>query len=86
MSVKVAFSIGSFVFLTSILYTIFTTKEYPPNEKENKKVNKPWSFSNMVNDIITNVGGMPTTMKKLAAIQFLAGLLFLQCGVWLTLP
>ena len=76
MSVKVAFSIGSFVFLTSILYTIFTTKEYPPNEKEKIKVNKPWSFSNMVNDIITNVGGMPTTMKKLAAIQFFSWFAF----------
>lgn len=76
MSVKVAFSIGSFVFLISILYTIFTTKEYPPNEKEKIKVNKPWSFSNMVNDIITNVGGMPTTMKKLAAIQFFSWFAF----------
>ena len=44
--------------------------------KEKIKVNKPWSFSNMVNDIITNVGGMPTTMKKLAAIQFFSWFAF----------
>jgi maltose/moltooligosaccharide transporter len=34
MSVKVAFAIGAFVFLTSILFTIFTTKEYPPENLE----------------------------------------------------
>ena len=30
LSVKVAFAIGAFVFLVSILYTFFTTEEYPP--------------------------------------------------------
>jgi len=34
MSVKVAFAIGAFVFLTSILYTVFTTSEYPPEDME----------------------------------------------------
>ncbi len=76
MSVKVAFSIGSFVFLTSILYTVFTTKEYPPTEKEKIKVNKPWRFNSMLNDIITNIRNMPTTMKKLAAIQFFSWFAF----------
>src|SRR5690606_9209595 len=32
MSVKVAFAIGAFVFLASILYTIFTTPEEPPED------------------------------------------------------
>ena len=32
MSVKVAFSIGAFVFFVSILYTIFTTTEDPPQD------------------------------------------------------
>ena len=34
ISVKIAFAIGAFVFLASILYTIFTTKEYPPEDLE----------------------------------------------------
>ena len=37
MSVKVAFAIGAFIFLTSILFTIFTTKEYPPEDLEEFK-------------------------------------------------
>ena len=34
MSVKVAFAIGAFVFLVSVLYTVFTTTEYPPDDME----------------------------------------------------
>lgn len=33
-SVKVAFAIGAFVFMASILYTVFTTKEYTPEEMD----------------------------------------------------
>ncbi|HCQ15922.1 MAG TPA: MFS transporter, partial [Cryomorphaceae bacterium] len=33
-SVKIAFAIGAFVFLLSILYTVFTTSEYPPEDME----------------------------------------------------
>lgn len=32
MSVKLGFAVGAFVFISSILYTIFTTKEYPPED------------------------------------------------------
>ena len=35
-SVKIAFAIGAFVFISSILFTIFTTQEYPPDENEPK--------------------------------------------------
>jgi len=74
-SVKVAFAIGAVVFLVSILYTVFTTKEYPPEdmdafEAEKKKKN---SF---ISDIIENIGGMPLTMKKLGVIQFFSWFAF----------
>ena len=32
LNVKVAFAIGGIIFLLSILYTVFTTKEYPPED------------------------------------------------------
>ena len=32
MSVKIAFAVGAFVFLSSIIYTVFTTSEYPPED------------------------------------------------------
>ena len=75
MSVKVAFAIGAFVFLASILYTVFTTDEYPPEnleefEKEKAKKN------NFIPDILNNIGSMPTTMKKLGVIQFFSWFAF----------
>ncbi len=75
MSVKVAFGIGAFVFLTSILYTIFTTTEYPPEniaefEKQKKNKNQFWI------DIIENIGNIPATMKKLGLIQFFSWFAF----------
>src|SRR5690606_14476384 len=33
-SVKIAFAIGAFVFLASILVTVLTTREYPPEDTE----------------------------------------------------
>ncbi|NMH86781.1 MFS transporter [Flavivirga algicola] len=75
MSVKVAFVIGAAVFLISILYTVFTTSEYPPEdmeafEKEKQKKNQFFS------DIIKNIGNMPITMKKLGLIQFFSWFAF----------
>ncbi len=75
MSVKVAFGIGAFVFLLSILYTVFTTSEYPPEdmeefEKEKQKKNQ------FISDILNNIGNMPLTMKKLGLIQFFSWFAF----------
>ena len=75
MSVKIAFGIGAFVFLLSVLFTVFTTKEYPPEdmeefEREKKKKNQ------FVKDILKNIGNMPSTMKKLGVIQFFSWFAF----------
>lgn len=74
MSVKVAFAIGAFVFLTSILFTIFTTKEYPPeNLEEFKREKKESAF---FRDLVTSLKEMPSTMKKLGVIQFFSWFAF----------
>jgi len=75
MSVKVAFAIGAFVFLVSILYTVFKTTEYPPEdmeefEREKKKKNQ------FIPDILNNIGSMPLTMKKLGLVQFFSWFAF----------
>ncbi len=76
MSVKVAFSIGAFVFLVSILYTVFTTSEYPPENMEEFERERDASKNTFISDILNNIGTMPLTMKKLGLIQFFSWFAF----------
>jgi maltose/moltooligosaccharide transporter len=75
MSVKVAFAIGAFVFMASILYTVFKTEEYPPENMEEFELEKA-KKNNFIPDIINNIGSMPSTMKKLGVIQFFSWFAF----------
>lgn len=71
-SVKYAFYIGGTMFLLSVLYTIFTTKEYPPSDvgfKEKvKESNK--GFGAGLKEILEAITNMPSKMKQLALVQF----------------
>jgi maltose/moltooligosaccharide transporter len=73
-SVVVAFSVGAFVFISSILFTIFTTKEDPPQDLEKffseKKENR------FIPDLVASLKEMPSTMKKLGLIQFFSWFAF----------
>ena len=75
MSVKVAFAIGAFVFLSSVLYTILTTSEYPPEDMEAFKKEKE-KRNSFIADIMENIGQMPTTMRKLGLVQFFSWFAF----------
>ena len=75
-SVKLAFAIGAFVFLTSILYTIFTTKEYPPKNLKKFRQKQNRSFKSMLNEFTKHFIDMPLTMKKLGLIQFFSWFAF----------
>ncbi len=77
-SVKYAFGIGALVLFSSILYTILTTDEYPPDnldefEKE-KAANK--GFISGISEILKNISGMPSVMKKLGIVQFFSWFAF----------
>lgn len=74
-SVKVAFAIGAFVFLLSILYTVFTTSEYPPEDMEEFEKERKQK-SRFISDIVNNIGNMPVTMKRLGVIQFFSWFAF----------
>ena len=73
-SVVVAFSIGAFVFFASILFTIFTTKEDPPQDLEKFLSEK--KESRFIPDLILSLKEMPSTMKKLGLIQFFSWFAF----------
>jgi len=73
-SVKVAFSIGAFVFLASILYTVFTTDEYPPEDLD--EFNNRKNSNRFFTDLWESLRSMPVTMRKLGVIQFFSWFAF----------
>ena len=78
LSVKMAFSVGAFVFLISIIYTVLTTSEKPPeNIAEFKKERrKKLKISQIASELIGNIWNMPLAMKKLGLIQFFSWFAF----------
>jgi len=71
-NVKWSFYIGSFFFIGSVLYTVFTTTEYPPSDvgykKKVKESNK--GFGGGVTEILSALTNMPKRMKIVALVQF----------------
>ncbi len=71
-NVKWSFYIGSFFFIAAVLYTVFTSKEYPPEDisfKEKvKESNK--GFGGGIKEITESIKNMPQRMKILSLVQF----------------
>ncbi|MDN3604387.1 MFS transporter [Belliella kenyensis] len=77
-SVKFAFGIGAFVLFSSILITILTTKEYPPENLAEFKAEKEKNqgFFNGFVEIFKNIIGMPKVMFQLGLVQFFSWFAF----------
>jgi maltose/moltooligosaccharide transporter len=71
-SVKISFYVGAAAFFGAVLYTILTTKEYPPADvgfKEKvKESNK--GFGGGFREITHSIAHMPKIMRQLAPVQF----------------
>jgi maltose/moltooligosaccharide transporter len=78
-NVKLSFYIGSLVFIGSILWTVFKTKEYPPEEYaqyHGKAENEHAGLGSIWTDFLK----MPRTMKQLGLVQFFSW--FALFGMW----
>jgi maltose/moltooligosaccharide transporter len=71
-NVKISFYIGAASFLGAVLWTIFTSKEYPPADLENfrKKKTEHGGMAHLLTEIPNALRKMPTTMRQLAVVQF----------------
>lgn len=72
LSVEYSFKIGAVVFLLAVLWTVLTTKEYPPEDREafeRMKREKKGIVAGFA-EIFSSVAEMPKTMKQLAVVQF----------------
>ena len=75
LTVQYSFKIGALAFLLAVLWTVLTTKEYPPEDmaeferrrSEHKGI--VVVLKALVTEIFSAIGQMPATMKQLAVVQ-----------------
>jgi maltose/moltooligosaccharide transporter len=65
-TVHVAFTVGAIVFFLAVLWTVVSTKEYPPEDMEALRRKKAEGWG----EIWTAFREMPRRMKQLAVVQF----------------
>jgi maltose/moltooligosaccharide transporter len=72
LTVKLSFYLGAVVFLGTVLWTIITTKEYPPADLEafKKRNEESKGLGNAFKELWQIVRNMPPTMRQLAWVQF----------------
>ncbi len=68
-NILISFYIGGAVFLVSVLYTVFKSKEYPPSQ--NKATESNEDKKGIAQDIIHSIVHMPIQMKRLALVNFI---------------
>ena len=72
LSVDYAFKIGAIVFLVAVLWTVISTKEYPPEDIEafERMRREKKGIMAGFREIFSSIAEMPPTMKQLAVVQF----------------
>jgi maltose/moltooligosaccharide transporter len=75
-STRLSFYLGAAAFFGAVMWTIITTKEYPPDDMEafRHKKSEAGGLVAGAMDIFRAVGKMPKTMRQLAPVQFLTWL------------
>ncbi|MET0625668.1 MAG: MFS transporter [Pyrinomonadaceae bacterium] len=71
LTVKYSFQVGAFALLFAVLWTILTTKEYPPEdlaEFERRRA-ETRGLGNWFREMLHTIRHMPATMKQLAVVQ-----------------
>ncbi len=71
LTLKYAFQLGAAAFLIAVLWTVFTTKEYPPeNMAEFERMRREKKgLAAGVSEIMSALREMPKTMRQLAPVQ-----------------
>jgi len=71
-SVSYSFKIGAVAFLACVLWTVFTTREYPPDDMEafERARREHGGLGASLAGIVSGIREMPGTMRQLAVVQF----------------
>jgi len=85
-SVKYSFYIGGIVFIGAVLWTVLTTKEFPPENIETweqEKLRNSGLLHGFV-EIVKGIGSMPKTMLQLALVQFFTWVALFSMWIYTT--
>lgn len=70
-SVKISFYIGAVAFIGAVLWTVFTTHEYPPSAAELKEIRaRKFDWTLGLGEIFSLVFNLPRRMWELGVVQF----------------
>jgi maltose/moltooligosaccharide transporter len=70
-NVKISFYVGAAAFFTAVLWTVISSKEYPPeNMEEFRKKTSGQGLAHLAREIPSALAEMPGTMRRLALVQF----------------
>jgi maltose/moltooligosaccharide transporter len=71
-NVKLSFYIGAFFFLAAVLYTVFTSKEYPPSNLHNRENGhgEHGGIAGGAREILSSIRNMPPKMRVISLVQF----------------
>ena len=71
LSVKYSFQVGAAVFLAAVLWTVFTTSEFPPEDPAafDRARRGRGGLSALFSEIASSIREMPPTMRQLAVVQ-----------------
>jgi len=81
-NVTISFYVGAVIFLISILWTVVTTKEFPPDTEYLKEEKAKGTKG--LNQILTDFAKMPATMKQLGLVQFFSWFALFSMWVFTT--
>ena len=85
-SLKYAFYTGGLVYFFAVLWTVLTTREYPPTDiaafEEEKR--RTAGFWHGVRESFAGVANMPRTMQQLALVQFFSWLALFSMWIYAT--
>jgi len=85
-TVKYSFFIGALVLFTAVYITVHSTPEYPPQDMEEfkKLQSQRGSLSKTLSEMWQAFSTMPSTMRRLAVVQFFTWAAFMIMWVYFT--
>lgn len=83
-NVKWSFYIGALIFIGAILWTVLTTKEYPPEEQARYSGGEVEHEKGGMSLIFKDMRNMPQTMRQLGMVQFFSWFALFSMWVFTT--